>query len=247
MPGRHHPGRAGTGTAPEPPAPPAPRPPSGAPGPSGPSGPSGPPTPPGPPQAHWWWARRLTRDVPEPTPIAIGLALATVAAGLAGACYSAFALTDLAEAGRRPEVRVTVSSCTAYTVKGRVPHEQIDCYGRSADGPVDGPAAAAAEQWRLRGVGYRSPGEAVTVRCEDGGTCWPDLRAWLGAGTFSGGIALAVLTVGGYRTGRLLTLRHAPGRAAFFTRRSTFLALAALGTTSFLLVVGSLFTGLLSG
>ncbi|GLW59385.1 hypothetical protein [Kitasatospora phosalacinea] len=242
MPGRHHPERAGTGTAPEPPAPPAPRPPSG---PSEPSGPSG------PPQAHWWWARRLTRDVPEPTLLAIGLALATVAAGLAGACYSAFAFADLAEAGRRPEVRVTVSSCTAYTVKGRVPHEQIDCYGRSAaaptGGPTDGPTGAAAEQWRLRGVGYRSPGEAVAVRCEDGGTCWPDLKAWLGAGTFSGGIALAILTVGGYRTGRLLTLRHAPGRAAFFTRRSTFLTLAALGTTSFLLVAGSLFTGLLSG
>ncbi|MFB7947147.1 hypothetical protein ACFC6L_19775 [Kitasatospora phosalacinea] len=243
MPGRHHPGRAGTGTAPEPPAPPAARPRAGS---------SGPSTPSGPPQAHWWWARRLTRDVPEPTLLAIGLALATVAAGLVGACYSAFALVDLAEAGRRPEVRVTVSSCTAYTVKGRVPHEQIDCYGRSADGPAEDPAedpagGAAAEQWRLRGVGYRSPGEAVAVRCEDGGTCWPDLRTWLGAGTFFGGIALAILTVGGYRTGRLLTLRHAPGHAAFFTRRSTFLALAALGTTSFLLVVGSLFTGLLSG
>ncbi|WP_285736928.1 hypothetical protein [Kitasatospora phosalacinea] len=181
--------------------------------------------------------------MPEPTPLAIGIALATVAAGLAAACYSTSSLLDLAEAGRRPEVRVTVSSCTRSTVRGRVPHEQIDCYGRSADAP----AGAAAEHWRLRGVGHRSPGEVVAVRCEDGGTCWPDLRTWLGAGTFFGGIALAILTVGGYRSGRLLTLRHAPGRAALFTRRSTFLALAALGTTSFLLVIGALFTGLLSG
>ncbi|QKW23708.1 hypothetical protein HUT16_35530 [Kitasatospora sp. NA04385] len=216
---------------PEPVAPPSVAPPPAAP----------PPAP--PPQAHRRWVRLLTRQAPEPTLLNLGMALAAVAAGLVAAGYAASALLGLAEAAQRPEVRMAVVSCEVYTAKGRVPSRQVDCRGRGADGP----AGIAAEHWRLRGAGYRQPGELVAVRCTDGGDCRTRLAVWFGPGAFVGGIALAMLTVGGYRSGRLLTARLAPERVEFFTRRSTVRVLVVLGATSLGLVLAAFPAGLLDG